>query len=790
MKINFLGASDGTPLTKTFKEDERAPGKYDVAPYPMWVTEFDSEERQAESLQDLHEHIQEFAGKGFCLLKGELDRPLKKESRAGRTNPYEPTSWMCLDVDTTVRNQTPAEWLDELGPEFKGVSFIFQYSVSMGIKADLKDGWRGHFFLMLDAPPLPPPLLKQWLQQKNLQHATLQTAIELTAGGGSLKYPLDITTCQNDKLLYIAPPICVGEGFEDPIKERFILVERDHALLSLDMTMLNSKVQQRAYQQKLLSLRKAQGLPDKEFHFSSMGSDAEILENPDPMKVTGIKDREGHDFVYLNLNGGDSWGYWFFRNNPHILHNFKGEPNYRMKDVDPELLIKYAGEDGTVKEPFVFRDLVTDNYYNAIRDPIRKEILEIYRAGSTQKLKHFLVNNGCPPPPKWTVEDWRIVFDPTNDLQIDDTNRTVNTFRRTEYMVNAIFGGRIGPLINKVLDSICVDEQTKTHFLNWLAYIFQTRKKTGTAWIFQGTQGTGKGVLFHKVLRPLLGLPFTHEITMERMADDFVDFMDENILLVIDEANAGDNRESRRIMNRLKSFITEPEINARIMHKGHSMHTNFSNIILYSNSHLIVPLETGDRRFNVAPRQEKQLQMTHREVNVEIEKELSDFANFLHSYEVDVEAVNTVIDSEARQHMIQLAKTTPQVFFEAFLTGDLEYFLACIDLNSEAVSLGSHVIPRQECAHILKRWIGCTQRNETCRVTNTEMMTLYNYVQNERTQPGGFGKTAAKYGVRFVNQKVDGKQRKSISINWNLDDPDAYSEKETNVVPMRKKNDN
>jgi hypothetical protein len=43
------------------------------------------------------------------------------------------------------------------------------------------------------------------------------------------------------------------------------------------------------------------------------------------------------------------------------------------------------------------------------------------------------------------------------------------------------------------------------HFLNWLAAALQERDKLGTAWILQGTQGTGKGVFYEKILSPLVG---------------------------------------------------------------------------------------------------------------------------------------------------------------------------------------------------------------------------------------------------------------------------------------------
>jgi hypothetical protein len=50
--------------------------------------------------------------------------------------------------------------------------------------------------------------------------------------------------------------------------------------------------------------------------------------------VSGVRRARG--FVYLNLNGGDSWGYYFPESNPEILHSFKGEPPVRLADIAPD----------------------------------------------------------------------------------------------------------------------------------------------------------------------------------------------------------------------------------------------------------------------------------------------------------------------------------------------------------------------------------------------------------------------------------------------------------------------
>jgi hypothetical protein len=51
--------------------------------------------------------------------------------------------------------------------------------------------------------------------------------------------------------------------------------------------------------------------------------------------VTGVRRARG--FVYLNLNGGDSWAYYFPESNPEIVRSFKGDPPVRLADFAPGL---------------------------------------------------------------------------------------------------------------------------------------------------------------------------------------------------------------------------------------------------------------------------------------------------------------------------------------------------------------------------------------------------------------------------------------------------------------------
>lgn len=200
MKVFFLEA--GEPLTKQYR---LVNNELQTKSYPH-VSEFKSHETEVNSIQELYEAIKWHAACGHCLLKGYLSHPLAFESRAGSTNPDTPTEFIVLDVDG-LPDHTPEQVMDKLN--LGQIPHVLQYSSSQGISP--KKGLSCHIFFLL-TKPTPPSQIKQWLIQKNLE--VFQDHLSLTASGVALHYPIDITACQNDKLIYIAPPICTPPSLD------------------------------------------------------------------------------------------------------------------------------------------------------------------------------------------------------------------------------------------------------------------------------------------------------------------------------------------------------------------------------------------------------------------------------------------------------------------------------------------------------------------------------------------------------------------------------------------------
>ena len=780
MKITFLGAD--VPLSKKFTEI--APGQYKEESYPHAAC-FNSINRSVDSLREYSDTIIAAAGEGLCLLKGNVTRDLHGESRAGSTDAAEATEWICLDVDYPVIGKDPAVFLHSLSDVFRGASFLFQYSSGHRIKDN--EGWRGHFFLMLDAPE-SPQALKAWLLHLNL-HTPLQEHVGLSASGGALTYPLDITTCQNDKLLYIAPPTCVG--FEDPVEERFHLHVGDTERLKLDLSGIRAAANEESKKRKIMDLRKRADLPVKTIKTTQVQG-WEVMTNPDPVTVTSKKEERG--FVYLNLNGGDSWGYFFPKDKPDILFNFKGEPALRMKDVDREIYNEYRRsvevDQATSADPRPFGFLwpEDDQYYRGFAVPETKEILWLKPTGSKAKLKDFYVQNGIEPGRGWAVDEWQLKFDPSIEGYADFGKKEVNTYRQTTFMKEATHTtSGVPATIDRVLSSVCVEEDIKRYFLNWLAYIFQTRKKTNTAWIFQGVQGTGKGVLFTYILSPLMGRQYCHEMTMDRLDDDFNAYLAENLILFIDEANIGDSRNGERLLNRIKNLITEPELHIRAMRTNAVLRDNYSNVILASNYDEIIPLEPTDRRFNVAPRQETPITLEYEDI-VQIGRELPGFANFLHSYTVEHSKIHRILITDARQRLIDVSKTTVDNFFHAIRDGNLSYFTQYLD---PAVKSDSDGLRYHDFALAVTRWVDHVGKE--CNIPRNELRACYQYLQGTTIAATKFNRMCRKYNIEAVPIRTDGQVTRGLSAQlWKLPEEELEAIKETensNVIHLAKKVD-
>jgi hypothetical protein len=672
MDLYFLEADQ--PITKRYSKD--ANNQLVKHPYPF-VYQVTSHQELCSGIQGFERLLVQHAAQGHTLVKGALQRPLFNESRAGTTVADEKTEWLCLDLDGINGYNNVDEFLRDIGCE--NTDYVLQWSSSMNVES--QSGLRCHVFMLLDRPT-PPAMLKCWLQDLNLRTDKLRNQLELTKTYNALRWPLDITTCQNDKLLYVAPPK-FGKGLKDPFPgtSRISLQLRSQRFLQLPAVVPPREAIRELSHKTINELRIKANIPKRKASNFKFDGLIEYMANPDSAVITDMKTERG--FVYFNLNGGDSWAYYHAEDNPTYIHNFKGEPIYRTQDLLPEYWAQVSAKAAANAAAnqyapnasgliyLAFRDFASGQYWNGIYDTTTDD-LQLAQAKSESQLRHFMKQHGQVLGD--FVPDWDMVFDPMDPTVVDPQTHRLNTFRPSEVLKvsNPPVHAAVPHITHKVIDHVLAhDPLTYDHFMNWLAVIVQTMDRTNTAWVLHGTQGTGKGLLFHNILSPLFGEWNCTAKRMEELEGDFTGFLKDCFIMFADEVEAGKSLYHAKVTAKLKNLIVEPQISIREMYRPAYMHRNRVNMIFASNKNAPVEVDPDDRRFNVAPRQEQPLQITVKEVE-QLEAELPLFYAYLKHYPADPARARTPLINSARSTLIDTNQLAIDVVTQAILQGDIE----------------------------------------------------------------------------------------------------------------------
>ena len=688
-------------------------------PYPLaknFTSHHHKFDKTPEGFAEFFELLKKYSIQGAALYKGLLKKKLKNESRAMMTDRAAQTELLVLDLDgiefpissskSTLSEfdiQTIAEqFVTYLPPEFQDVSYIAQASASLGLKGNKVSM---HLFFLLNYP-VYPKVLKEWFRTLNYEIDFLANQLTLSANGQSIAYPLDVSLADNSKLIYLAPPKFVG--IQDPIAgERFVCLTRGKPTVDIVPLLKDvnpEKVHILGVQIKD-GLRKKAGLTKKAERITTVnvgGEAQEVLQNPDRMTIEVC--RVSEPYVICNINGGDSGAYYFILTNPHYMYNFKGEPVFEIQKADPEfyksIFDTFAEqmEGGREVRPIVLRDYYTDTFYNGVFDKTQEQFTDDFPLTPTQKgsLEGFMRTHNRPMPDY--VPDAQVVFDPSSGkgMQMESAPYYVNLFRKTPYMIAAEqdlpevkYGEsenfkKYVPLTYKLIQQILGNGVLETeHFINWLAYIYQKKQKTMTAWILTGIPGTGKGLFVHRVLKPLFGEQQVPMRALENIEEQFNLYMRMALFLVVDEFRMGDSGNIGRMADKLKHQITEPTLTVRAMRANQVELPSYCNFLFLTNRADAIKIEDGDRRYNVAPRQERRLENAFPTLLTRLEdldKELYVFSGLLEKFQVDHRMAHTALDNDAKKDMKLVSMSVLEEFANAIKFSNLEYFVEILDI--------------------------------------------------------------------------------------------------------------
>ena len=821
MRVTFLESSHGIRLTKTISKTESKSYpdvktvnsiEYDLPIDANWPDQFTK-------LLNKHSQL------GHCLLKGPLKKPAVNESRAGLGDKIAYSDLLVLDIDSLklpmngivaplyekdVRNLADTI-LSYLGPEFKHVSYVAQASSSLGRKVDHVSM---HIYIPLSVP-LPPKTIKLWLKYVNQTVSLFKDQVSLSVTGQSLKYPLDPSVADNTKLIFISPPDFTEAGL-DPFKtaaDRIASTPR--SVVSLDLASLVSAISpEKVFNAGIElkeELREKAGLKKRKATLTSVsigGQTIELLTNPDKMSISVVN--EELPYVRCNINGGDSGAYYFNINDPTYMFNFKDEPAFEIEKADSDfyaaIFERYKNnplEPGAVRplQPVVFRDFVADTLYNGIFDPNVGRFTDEYPLTPTSAgaIEGFMRSHGQAVPS--FIPEAKVVFDPPRGdqrPQLDTIPYYINLYRPPAVQEKAIIPSRTltyetandlavtCPKIWTLIKHICGDGIPEAkHFINWLAYIYQTRTKSMTAWVFGGVPGTGKGAFVNKILRPLFGESHVTMKALENIEEQFNNYMRTAIFLVVDEfqmsATKGGYSGATRIADKLKNQITEPTVTIRSMRTNQLELPSYTNFIFLTNRPDAVRIEPGDRRYNIAPRQEKKLIDVHPDLvrsfsdeKDNIALELPAFAGILETFQIDKHMARTCIANDAKETMKAVTMSVFDDFCAAFINGKFEPLLEVLDIEITDTFNAQRIISAQK---FLKIWIADAAHGRDSFVKSEHLRVVYHVLNGNSQELAAkqFNKMLSRNGLEGRAHRIGSEVTRAIKIKW-TDSPAQITE--------------
>lgn len=804
MDVVFLGAR--LPLTKTFVQSGVV---LTASPYPH-VSRVTSFHEQFKSLDEFAALLRKHAAKDRCLFNGHLQRPLQDESRAGMTSDTK-RDWVVFDFDKVPARDAAEVVAKYLPPECQNVSYIVQLSASM-FRPDTNGLWSGHIFMLLKEQ-IDEKRLKQWFEYLNFSLPALTSAISLSDSLQALHWPLDRTVAYNSKLIYIASPKCYG--FEPAIDEHIVLVKKRQTHLTIPAFQ---PIDSHTIRQKINELRRAIDEPEIGYDIVQYEGQ-EMLRSTEICQIHGIK-TSGDHYIRFNLNGGDSYAYFIDLRNIEVIRNFKGEPLLSTKDAAPELykslrraapraVTKAPLEDGSEVLAFYATNqgaAIKTGVYSPVERKLRLD--DSTPTAASAWLSEFGLVQKAPLP------HMDLVFDPHNDVQYVPGKTEINLYRATDYMMRAKQNAsktpatlaeiaQRAPLLHKVMYSMLgdPDDQVYGHFINWLSYIFQTKSKTGTAWVLHGRTGTGKGTFIKYILRPLFGPENVASIQFNLLATQFNGFMENALFVVCEEADMGAVDNRAELQAKLRHYITDSPITINQKGKKTYEADSYANFFFNANERAAVHVTNDDRRYNIPNRQEQQLFLTPNELQrLASGVELDELADILQRWPVDAHATARIVDTQARRDMHEASTAINQLIAEAIMKGDLQFFIDRLPTESEAMAdFHNRFNPLGLLKSNIDEYIKAADAGEPAVLTDEHLFLLFRtlipdvrYFQDS--------KTWRKRHYKSLGLDVDRQQRmpgdynrrvRGVLVNWKKpeDRPEdgKPAAKEGNVVDMPRK---
>jgi len=335
----------------------------------------------------------------------------------------------------------------------------------------------------------------------------------------------------------------------------------------------------------------------------------------------------------------------------------------------------------------VFLDKSSGNFTVCEPDVVtgQPELTQI--SGSEVSLKSHCMNLGIPFPKEFPI--YSVITDFSSDTFIDHDKQLINRYYPTRLLSLEPIPGEdyasppstIAKLIAHVTASTPGTE-ISNRFYNDLAYMVQKRERLITSFLLQGTEGTGKGMLFETIFPAIFGPKFVSQTDQSTFGNQFNSQFENTVCMLINEVHGDYGAGSQRtvaVIDKIKMAITDETVEIEAKGQNRRQGKNMCSFFFACNVNKGLILSKDDRRFNICPRQTVKVHNTswwhslggHKAVVAAINKELPTFVRYLKTLEIDMSLIATVCDNEAKRALQGLSSTHTEDFVELCNAGDI-----------------------------------------------------------------------------------------------------------------------
>ena len=319
-----------------------------------------------------------------------------------------------------------------------------------------------------------------------------------------------------------------------------------------------------------------------------------------------------------------------------LISELREDGFYKLYDNNKGSLIYHAPSNTTQPE-----DLIHDLYYKHTADAEHKHVN--YVIASLPRISGFTFTPNAP-----RLKSYGLI-------------NKLNTYRS----YTPISTSTECPLFMEMLERLLPDSAERAIFVQWLSHTIQRpAERPSFAVMLTSAEGTGKGVLFHQIINPLLSEQAVQCSNYNQFLGNHSTALSNSLFVMLDDTKS----KSDSTITELKSKISEPEILVNPKYLQPYKQKVYARILLASNEVRPLKLSENDQRRWFVPKFIKH-KVSKEETQQFYSKLIAWLAtpnaldciyNYLNEYDLTTFNPNYIAPTETLETMVSLSTSTKQ----------------------------------------------------------------------------------------------------------------------------------